>query len=96
MLRPVVLTLSETWSLEGYFSGGGNNAFFQWRANSGEISFYQLEITIKTFFYSKVNRKISNFEIQGGSTAPLSGRVYFGDDYLAPVQRLTSMRDENG
>jgi len=41
------------------FSRWWPNAFFQGWANSGEISFYQLESKRRTFFYSKVNRKIS-------------------------------------
>jgi len=31
--------------------GGGQKYIFQWRADSGEISFYQPESKRKTFFY---------------------------------------------
>ena len=49
------------------FGGDKNNfwIFFQGGGNSGEISFYQLEAKRKTSFYWNVNRKISNFKIQG-------------------------------
>jgi len=40
--------------------------------NSGKILFYQLTTKLKTFLYYKINRKISNLQIQKRSKLPLT------------------------
>jgi len=64
---------------EGFFPRGANSELFQMaakiifpgRGNNGGVSFYELETKRKTFFYQKVNRKISNFKIQKGTLSPI-------------------------
>jgi len=43
----------------------GVGSFFWGPSNKEDILFYQLKYKSKAFFYSEVDRKISNFKIQG-------------------------------
>jgi len=78
-----MMTWASPWASEGFIPKGANSGFFQvvtkqhLPGGPTVIKFHftnQIKTKRKTFFYCKINRKISNFKIQGdrGPPAPPS------------------------